>query len=175
MKKIDKVLLLDQSFAPVKVVNWQKALCLVFLEKAEVVSINENFSVRSATASHPVPSIIRLVNKAKIKPSKIRFSRLNIYKRDNFKCQYCGNFFNVKELTLDHVVPRSKGGKTSWINVTSSCYPCNSKKRDKTPQQANMRLLTQPKYPSYFSGASIIRFYLDEVPEDWKMWLGENV
>lgn len=174
MKKTNKVLLLDQSYRAIKAITWQRALVLFYLEKAEVIKYRDDWTVNSATEAHKVPSIVRLIKNTRIKTSKIKFSRTNIYKRDAFKCMYCGNKFHDHELTLDHVVPKSKGGGTSWVNVVSSCFPCNSQKKNRTPQQANMRLLEQPKYPgNNFSGASIIKFYIDDIPEEWNMWLGE--
>lgn len=170
-KQHKKVLLLSQSYQPIKAITWERAFCLFMINKAEIISYYDNWFINTVSKSFSVPSVIRLLSKTQFKSSKIKFSRSNIYKRDSYRCLYCGNKFKEDDLTMDHVIPRSLGGRTTWINIVSSCFPCNSKKSNRTPQQAQMKLIEQPRYPGNFMGENFIRFFIDEVPDDWKMWV----
>lgn len=96
-----------------------------------------------------VPSIIVLVTFDRLPERQIKFSRQNIYARDGYKCQYCETHRNKTRLTIDHVIPKSKGGKTTWDNIVSCCYDCNQKKRDRTPREAGMKLSKIPRKPRW--------------------------
>lgn len=170
MKK--KVLLLSSSFLPIKTIGWERAFYLLCLEKAEAISYYDDWSVKTISKDYSVPSILRLTSDIKIRATKIKFSRKNIYRRDKNVCMYCGIKHPDGDLTLDHVIPRSLGGKTTWTNIVSCCLKCNTKKANKTPQQANMKLLSKPIYPEMKHG-SIIRYYIDEnqIPKEWIPYL----
>lgn len=145
-----RVLKLDASFQPVEIVNWTEAFRLLFLGKAEIVEEYEDKSVHSPTQEFKVPSVIKLLTAvASRKQRVVRFSRENIFIRDGYTCQYCGFHGNYKGLTLDHVLPASKGGPKSWKNIVTACEPCNTKKADKTLGQARMRLLKEPCQPRW--------------------------
>ena len=144
--KNKKTLVLNYSYDPMREINWQKAITLIFLNKAEVIS-NHDVTVSSPSTSMHIPAIIRLNTQVKWKWQTTRFSRQNVFRRDKFRCQYCGVKQAGAELTFDHVVPKSVGGKTGWLNIVTACKPCNQKKGDRTPQQANMLLLSEPKPP----------------------------
>jgi 5-methylcytosine-specific restriction endonuclease McrA len=115
------------SFLPLSTINWQEAIRYMVLDKADVLAWHDNWIVRSANWETPVPSVIILRDYMKAK-SSVRFSRSNIYLRDDGTCQYCYTPIDKKEATLDHVLPTSKGGKTTWENCCTACGPCNASK-----------------------------------------------
>jgi 5-methylcytosine-specific restriction endonuclease McrA len=115
------------SFLPLSVINWQDAIRYMVLNKANVLAFHDNWIVHSATWETPVPSILMLREYMKPKTS-IRFSKGNVFLRDNYKCQYCGTGLQKKDCTLDHVLPTSLGGKTTFENTVTACGPCNANK-----------------------------------------------
>ena len=122
---------LPVSLLPISTISWQESIKYMCLDKADVLLWHENWIVHSATWETPVPSVIMLREYMKSKTT-VRFSRANVYLRDNGQCQYCGDRVERKESTLDHVHPISKGGKTTWENTVTACGPCNADKADKT-------------------------------------------
>jgi 5-methylcytosine-specific restriction endonuclease McrA len=122
---------LPVSVMPLSTINWEEAIKYMVLDKADVLMYHENWIVHSATWETQVPSVIMLREYMKTK-SSVRFSRSNIYLRDNGQCQYCLDSIERKESTLDHVLPVSKGGITSWENCTTACGTCNARKADQT-------------------------------------------
>ena len=162
------VLLLDSTYEPLKVIGWMRAVTLVFSGKAEVVEEKESELVRSANASWKMPSVIRQLAKFKRK-GKVQFSRINIYVRDCWTCQYCDLKKATKDLTFDHVVPRAQGGKTTWTNIVTACRPCNSAKEDRTPEQAGMRLRKKPEEPKWLPAQMVVR--MKEVPKEWSPYI----
>lgn len=144
-----QTLVLNASFEPLHLIDWKDAFCMLLSEKAELVSEYADRAIRSISASFKMPRIIRLrkyVNLAR-HVATMRYSRRNVFLRDNNECQYCGKVCTKKEATLDHVMPRSRGGESSWSNTVLACKRCNTKKDNKTPQEAGMRLLNEPKAP----------------------------
>ncbi|RYZ72219.1 MAG: HNH endonuclease, partial [Proteobacteria bacterium] len=124
-----RALILNSSYQPVKSVSWQKALILWFQGKVEVIEYHQTAQARTSQSSFKLPSVLRL--KRYVTPrraARLKFSRENIYLRDNHTCQYCAKSFSAKELTLDHVVPASKFGRKDWTNVVTACRPCNHRK-----------------------------------------------
>lgn len=122
--------------------------------------------MKSPNAILRIPTVIRLTRYDKLPQAKIHYNRRTIYRRDNNACQYCGKRPGTKELSIDHVVPRAQGGKTTWENVVVACTECNARKADKTPEQARMKLLRQPKKPRY-------NLYPGDIKvKDWETWLG---
>jgi len=138
------VLVLNQGFEPHDVCRTRRAIVLVFCGKAELVEDSRG-EVRTVSTSYPIPSVIRLVHSVRRPFHQRRLTRLEVFIRDHFTCQYCGR--ETRELTLDHVVPRSQGGRHTWENVVSACKLCNRKKGGRTPEQAGMTLLTVPTVP----------------------------
>lgn len=122
---------LPVSVLPLSTISWQEAIKYMVLEKADVLLFHENWIVHSAIWETQVPSVIMLREYMKAKTS-VRFSRGNVWLRDNGECQYCGDSITRKEATLDHVLPSSKGGLTSWENTVTACSPCNSSKGSET-------------------------------------------
>ena len=119
------------GYMPLSTITWQDAIKYLVLDKANVLHWHDNWIVHSATWQTAVPSVMILREYMKPKLT-VRFSRSNVYLRDNGKCQYCEDYIERKVATLDHVVPVSKGGKTTWENCTTACATCNSNKSDKT-------------------------------------------
>ncbi|MEX1099929.1 MAG: HNH endonuclease [Bacteriovoracaceae bacterium] len=143
-----KALVLDATYYPVQIIDWKKAMILFFTERAEVVDYHENIEIRSTSASFRLPKVLRLFQKAH-KLTQVKFNRANVFYRDKFTCQYCSGKFKEIELTLDHVLPKSRGGQTSWENIVTSCHKCNNKKADRTPQECGLKLPFPPKQPNW--------------------------
>lgn len=164
-------LVLNSSYQPVKLVSWQKAMMLWFQDKVEVLEYHNSTFVRSARQNFQLPSVLRL--KKYVSPRKstrIKFSRENVYMRDNYTCQYCTKKFPLKELTLDHVVPASKMGRKDWTNVVTACRECNHRKANRTPLGANMPLLNEPKMPNWLPPMRQ-EFSLSHIPDSWEPYL----
>lgn len=160
-----RILVLDSAMRPVQIKHWTVGLRLVFLNKAEVISYYDDVLIRSPTASINLPSVIRL-NKHYRREIRPKFSRTNIFIRDNLECQYCGQKEKMSDLTIDHVVPKSQGGPKVWTNIVTACRPCNSKKRNRTPEQAGMVLLRKPKKMHLLSP-----YWMRPTdPEEWKIY-----
>ena len=138
------VLVLNQNYQPLNICNVRRAVVLVCVGKAEIIT-NGNMEIKSISSILPEPTVIRLSHMVKRPPSKSKLSRKAVFFRDKFTCQYCNN--KTTQLTLDHVIPRSKGGAHTWENVTSACIKCNHKKASKTPREASMKLISKPMAP----------------------------
>lgn len=166
-----RTLLLNQGYQPVGACRWQKAMCMLILGKAEIVEEYDSWEIRSANDIFPAPAVLRLKEYNKLGPQYVKFSRENVYLRDGHVCQYCHVRFSARKLTLDHVVPRSRGGKTTWDNIVASCWDCNYKKADRTPREAGMPLLTVPTMPNGRHPAA--RSYLNRgrIPQEWESWI----
>ena len=162
-------LLLNATYEPLSVVDWRKAITLALLGKAEILEEHDR-RVRSPQATHALPSVLRLLRRVRVPRKPVQFTRLNVYRRDGFNCQYCGLRFAVSHLTFDHVFPRSRGGETSWTNIVTSCKDCNRTKGDKTPDEARMPLLKPPAEPRW-SPFTASAADIHEHPENWKQYL----
>ena len=169
-----QTLLLNQGFEPIKVISWQRAISLLFLGKVEVLSEYDR-DIRSVNLIIKVPAVVRLLRAFRRHARPVKFSRVNIYARDNYRCLYCGKKASISELTYDHVVPRSQGGLTEWTNIVTCCYLCNRKKGGRTPREAGMALLAQPNQPNWVPAVAI-RISLRSIPDAWRdylYWTGE--
>ena len=173
---MENTLLLNSSFEPLRVINWQRAITLLFSGKVEVV---EEYSreIHSVTFSVKLPSILRLLRYVKVKNSRmIKFSRANIYARDRHRCQYCGGSRRGDELTFDHVVPVSRGGGKSWNNIVTACLGCNRRKGGKTPEEAGMRLIKTPTEPEWVPNLNLtLTLVFRDAPHSWRDYLYWNV
>jgi len=152
---LGQVLVLNATYEPLSVVSVQRAVILLLKEKAELIEAAEA-RLRSERFSIPRPLVIRLVYYVKI-PRRISLpvTRRTVLARDNYTCQYCNTMPPRQKLTLDHVLPRSRGGKTTWENVVTACQKCNGRKGSRTPAEANMKLITEPKRPRYVAIAAL--------------------
>jgi 5-methylcytosine-specific restriction endonuclease McrA len=168
------VLVLNKLFMAIHIISVRRAFCLLCKDLAEVVSLEDgafatydftswrelsefrarNFTkeenddwVRTTSTEIQVPRIIRLVGYDRLPKQTVKFNRRNIFARDNNQCQYCGKKFPTSELSLDHVLPRSQGGQTTWENIVCACVACNVKKGGRTPREASMALIRKPEKP----------------------------
>ena len=164
-----RTLLLTQGYEPIKVIGWQRALTLLTLGKVEVIE-EHDWDVRSVSLVLKAPAVIRLLRAFRRRRKPVKFSRINIYARDGHRCQYCGAGKLAGELTFDHVVPRAQGGNTSWTNIVAACFPCNSRKGNRTPEQAGMQLHAMPARPNWVPAVSI-RISTQSVPDAWRDYL----
>lgn len=162
-------LLLDQGFMPVKVIPWQRAICMQFVGKVEVIVAHERL-VHSIARAFEVPSVVRLLHRAVTRPMHVRFSRDNVYLRDDHRCQYCGLKCGSRELTLDHVVPRSRGGTSTWRNIVTACADCNRRKGRNSPEEAGMHLRSVPRKPTWL-GPRLHHLRDEHIPTAWRDWL----
>ncbi|MBF0586324.1 HNH endonuclease [Prosthecochloris sp. N3] len=161
-----KVLLLNSSYEPLSICDAQKAILLLFGGKAVAVAHHPDRFICTVTESFPLPSIVRLTFFVRVPYKKLMLNRKNIFRRDNFQCQYCGR--RDRQLTIDHVVPRSKGGDDTWENLLTACSVCNSKKGDRTPQEAGMPPINEPFRPTHIM---LMRKFITTISEDWKPYL----
>lgn len=159
-------LVLDLGYLPHRVVSWQRAICMILQSKAELIEEYDETVYEGSTLILKMPSVIRLLQQVRRKKA-IRFSRMNVLTRDNWRCQYCGEKGRTRELNYDHVVPRSQGGKTVWENIVTACYECNANKGGRTPQQAGMRLRKKPVKPKSLPVTAIHFDPTDTLPEAW--------
>jgi 5-methylcytosine-specific restriction endonuclease McrA len=168
------VLVLNRLYMAVHVVGVRRAFCLLYRELAEVIHMengqfaNYDFEswqlsseisandktteqdwIRAVAFELQVPRIIRLLRYDRVPRYSLRFSRRNLFARDNHSCQYCGKSAPASQLSLDHVMPRSRGGPTTWENVVCCCVECNTRKGGRTPKEARMRLLSKPAKPRF--------------------------
>ena len=169
-----QTLLLTPWMIPHKIIPWQTAVTMSFLGKVDVLEEYEDV-IRSPSMSMKAPAVVRLKRPIGGMKRGVKFSRINVFARDEFRCQYCGTRRAVHELNYDHVVPRVQGGKTVWENIVTSCYDCNSRKRGRTPEQAGMRLLRTPKRPEKLPGVLTITIGLQTAPDAWRDFLYWNV
>lgn len=144
----EKTLILNASYEPIQFVDWKKAIALIFREKAEVVA-SYNKEIKSVSVSIKTPKVIRLKTYVKLLGTLARrsYSKPAVHRRDKYICQYCGIKLKSKEATIDHIMPQSRGGPSTWANTITSCGPCNNRKDNKTPEEANMKLLSVPGKP----------------------------
>ena len=155
---MNRVLVLNADYSPINVTSQKRGFNLVYKGKAEVLKSSDN-PIYAGYENFVRPLIIRLLKYVKYKIRNIKVNRTRIFGRDNGECVYCGS---KKDLTLDHVVPKSRGGGNDWTNLVTSCFKCNLKKGNKTPDEANMLMTKKPSEPSFFSD-----FLNDSIEKIW--------
>jgi len=190
------VLVLNKHYAAIRVIPAREAFCLLFRKTAEVLAVEdggyytydfdswrelselraqyeraEHEWIRCVQFDLAVPRIVRLIAYDHLPRREVKFTRRNIYARDNSRCQYCGKRYATSELSLDHVVPKSRGGRASWTNIVCCCVKCNCKKGGRTPHEAHMKLVTRPVKPRR-SPAVTIRLTSRKYAS-WKQFLSE--
>ena len=154
------VLVLNSDYSPLNVTSLNRGFTLVYKGKAEVLKSADE-PIVCGVKSFVRPLIIRLLNYVSFKRLRVRVNRQRILKRDNHSCVYCGN---KRDLTIDHLIPKSKGGKNTWDNLVTCCISCNSKKGDKMLYETNMKLIKKPTEPTIFSdsvGQSLQKIWID--------------
>ncbi|MCI5071496.1 HNH endonuclease [bacterium] len=180
-----KVLVLNRCFSPIHITSLKRAICMIYMDVAKIVDENfqtfdfESWSELSVAKDESglglvdkiikVPRVIVLQVYDKLPRNTVKLSRHNIFVRDQNTCQYCAKVYPKSELNLDHVVPRVKGGVTSWKNIVCSCIKCNLKKGGRTPSEAGMKLLKQPKAPNWKE--SLFFSMRKKVYAEWKPFL----
>jgi 5-methylcytosine-specific restriction endonuclease McrA len=172
---MEQTLLLNATYEPLKVVHWQKAITLWCQGKVEIIASHDR-EIRAVSFSLKLPSVIRLLRYVRIKKrfDYVPFSRANIYARDGYTCQYCAEQFPTQELTFDHVVPVSQGGRKDWENIVTCCVACNRRKGGRTPEEARMRLIKPPRRPDS-APAIRITIGLRHAPDSWRDYLYWNL
>lgn len=143
-----QVLVLNASYEPLSLVSIRRAVVLLLREKAEVLEVTQHM-LHSSNRLIPIPLVIRLVHYVRLPHRKVPSTRAAVMLRDAYTCQYCGEQPGRNYLTVDHVSPRSRGGKHTWDNLVTACTRCNQKKGSLTPEEANMQLIRKPFEPSY--------------------------
>ncbi|MFC1834454.1 HNH endonuclease [Thermodesulfobacteriota bacterium] len=145
---MDSVIVLNASYDFLGLVSWKRAMILVFNGKVEVVKESDQI-VKTVSRTFRIPSVIRLIKFIRqIYRREVPFSRKNVLVRDSHTCQYCGRVFSGGELTVDHIIPKARGGTNLWTNVVACCRSCNMRKSDRTPREAGMRLVRRPFKPT---------------------------
>ncbi len=172
---MERTLLLNATFEPLKIISWQRAITLLTQGKVEVIDFYDR-EIRGVTITFKLPSILRLLKLVKVKrgSQEVRFSRANIYLRDKHMCQYCGHKYPAEDLTFDHVIPQVQGGETTWENIVTACLSCNNKKGGRTPREARMRLIRKPEKPTWVPVVTLT-FGIKNAPLSWRDYLYWNV
>ncbi|MCK5104072.1 MAG: HNH endonuclease [Cyclobacteriaceae bacterium] len=163
-----KALVLNLDYTPITVCTVQRAFLLVYLRKADLIEANNVYSFHTVSDTFSMPSVIKLNRYVNMPYKGVVLNRDNVFKRDGFKCQYCGR---ERELTLDHLIPKAKGGKTSWNNLVTACKKCNSKKGNYSPEEAGLRLSLLPYRPSYIM---YLKKLYENSYDEWKPYLNQK-
>ncbi len=166
-----QVLILNASYEPLHVVSWKRAIQLLFQGKVEVLEESQK-KIRTVRITIRMPMVLRLLNYIPLKHKKsiVKFSRTNVFARDEYQCQYCGQDSSKGNLTLDHIVPIVQGGDKTWENIVTSCRGCNQRKGGRTPRQAGMKLIRKPTEPMWLPKAHL-PFGFSVLPENWQIYL----
>ena len=159
---MDKVLVLNSDYTPINVTSLVRGFILVDKGKAEVLK-SGNDPIVSGQKQYIRPLIIRLLSYVRFRVKPLKINRHRIFKRDDYKCSYCGT---SKNLTIDHILPKSRGGGNTWLNLTTCCKNCNRIKDNKTPEEAGMKLINKPFEPSLFS--EVINPTISEIWEEFQ-------
>jgi len=160
------VLVLNQNFEPMNIARARRAVVLLMSGKAETLE-NDSGMIHTSSNSIPIPSVIRLVYMVKRPRPERKLTRREVFRRDKYTCQYCG--VETRELSLDHVTPRHRGGRHIWENVVSACFKCNNRKAGHTPQEAHMTIARQPFVP--YAGSYYVSYEYIQRHNGWQKFL----
>lgn len=191
MKEINsKCLVLNADYTPLAIINWQKAILWSFKDEhsyhinVDIIDFyKDDFIVGANYKKYPIPAVAKTHKYFRIHNSRIKFSRKNLFIRDNYSCQYCGTQLESHKLTYDHVIPKSiwtnpNRSPTNWTNIVTACVKCNLKKGNRTPQQANMPLKNLPVMPEqtlkYLPISYSVTKIKDRIPNEWTPYLPES-
>jgi 5-methylcytosine-specific restriction endonuclease McrA len=185
-----KCLVLNGDYSPLGIIDWKRAItwCVKYENKSshgiEILDFYKNdFIIGVNDKKHPIPAVVKTNRYFRINNQKVTFSRKNLFIRDSYTCQYCGNIKETNKLTYDHVIPKSswkyKGlSPTTWTNIVTACVECNRKKGNKTPKQANMPLLNLPIVPQknirYLPISHHLSTIRTDIPQEWHLYLPES-
>ena len=159
------VLVLNADYQALSVCSVERAVVLMMLHKAELVEAHAGRALRSSASRFPWPSVVRLKGYVRVPYRRVLLTRRNLLRRDGHACQYCGA---TERLTLDHVLPKSRGGPDTWENLVAACVPCNNRKGSRTPEEAGMPLRRRPFRPSH---VMYMRDFLGATEDAWKPYL----
>lgn len=187
------VLVLNRNLYAVHITSWRRALSLVYIDHARVIdeeyrtySFEDWKELSHLVKDHPagfvhtpsfkiaIPDVIALRLYDTVPAAQVKFTRRNIYDHYSYKCCYCGHKFQTIDLNLEHIIPRSRGGESTWDNVVTSCIACNIKKGDRLPKEAGMKLLIQPTKPKWKGAQSLILPSFVKVKASWQKFI-DNV
>ncbi len=187
---MSNVLVLNKHFVAISITSWKRAIKLVYLNHADVVdedyrtySFNDWFELSQVMKDYPagflhtpkfkiaIPEVIALKKYDKVQFEEPRLTRKNIYEHYGYRCCYCGKKLPSDKLNIDHVIPRSRGGKTEWGNVVTSCIECNLKKGNKTPQEAGMKFLIPPSKPNRRTKLALVLSSNIKIPTSWQKFI----
>tara|TARA_B100001769_G_C22104090_1_gene596317 strand:- start:2186 stop:2683 length:498 start_codon:yes stop_codon:yes gene_type:complete len=164
---MESILVLNADYTPINITDLKRAFNLIYKGKAEIIKHNIIYPIITELRKFKRPTIIRLLSYVSIPFRKVTLNRKNIFRRDRYKCLYCGEK-NKNKLTIDHVTPKSKGGKNTWENLVTCCKRCNSHKDDKLPYQTNLQLIYKPYKPTYLE---FIKNITAEQSSDWTSFI----
>ncbi len=171
---MEQTLVLNATFEPIKVVDWQRAMTLWAQGKVEIIREHDR-EVRAVSFSFKLPSVVRLLHFIRLKRRpQVQFTRANIYTRDDFTCQYCDVRHEPEKLTFDHVVPVAQGGRRGWENIVTACEPCNRKKADKSLAESGLTLVRPPVRPTVLAPTMKLSVGW-RTPASWRDFLYWNV
>ncbi|MBF2097704.1 MAG: HNH endonuclease [Gloeomargaritaceae cyanobacterium C42_A2020_066] len=160
-----RVLVLNASYEPLNITTWKRATVLLLKGKAEQLEHNGKL----VYANFPLPTVIRLRHYISVPHKEIPLTRRNVLHRDGHACQYCG--YTGEDLTLDHVVPRSRGGGDTWENVVTACVRCNIKKGSRTPEEARLTLRQRPKRPHSGLHFEVSKHLRNGSNQEWRKYV----
>lgn len=180
-----KCLVLNADYSPLTIVNWQKTMVWVFRSYADnsvdILDYYKNDYITGASRLYPIPAVAKINFFYKKFNQKVKFTRKNLFLRDNYTCQYCGTRKESKYLTYDHIIPKAQWGKyppdqtgTNWVNVVTACKQCNNKKGGRTPKQAGMPLkkpATEPVNSEKYLPVVDRIITISNIPEEWILYL----
>lgn len=171
---METTLLLNATYEPLRILHWQRAVTLLWREKVEVLEVHER-QIHGVSSSISLPSVMRLhcIIRLRDRHGALKFSRVNIFTRDGYCCQYCAKAFRSTELTFDHILPISRGGRKTWENIVTACWRCNNRKSGRTPNEAGMRLLKKPVRPRWNQMAAVTSD-IRNAPNSWRDYLAWN-
>jgi 5-methylcytosine-specific restriction endonuclease McrA len=187
--KNSKCLVLNADYTPLTIISWKKALVWSYKHEydpnigVEIIDFYKNDYILGANnKKHPIPAVVKTSKYFRVNNHKVKFSRKNLFIRDNHTCQYCGSKPDMNYLTYDHVIPKSlwsndSQSPTTWTNIVTACVSCNRKKGNRTPKQANMPLYNLPIMPQKQTKYLPIVSYLvkiKDIPQEWVMYLPES-
>lgn len=162
------VLLLNSSEEILTVISWKKAISLLFSQKATVpYNYNDFYEIKTPKNIYSLPTAI-ILNEYVFRPHETaKLTRTNLFRRDNYTCQYCNKHLSKENRTMDHIIPRSKGGKHTWKNTVTCCRKCNAKKGSKSLSESNMVLIKEPFVPTNYN---LIFSIVENIKEPWNRW-----
>lgn len=163
-----RTLILDCEYRPFMVVSWARAFTLIANDRADEVAMYDR-TVKSAHQEHLIPAVIRSRGKWRRRSERPKFTKARVFKRDKDQCQYCGKRFPRDKLTVDHIMPKSKGGKLTWNNAATACLKCNQKKGARTPAEAGMTVLNVAAEPDFASFSEL--WNLSSIPPEWEPYI----